>query len=120
MVAKLPGQLRLRQYMVEIGDMYEFARLLLNRANNGWVAVAEAVYGDAGYKVEILLAISVPHAGPFAVNQSDGIACIGLRDVFVRKFGDIAVLHLLPHHLGAYTFRSEERRVGKGCSVGWP
>src|SRR5215831_12497362 len=104
MVAKLPGQLRLRQYMVEIGDMYEFARLLLNRANNGWVAVAEAVHGDAGYKVEILLAISVPHPGPFAANQSDGIACIGLSDVFVCEFGNIAVLHLLPHHLGAYSF----------------
>src|SRR5262245_12323312 len=104
MLAKLSGQLRLRQYMVEIGDVYEFARLLLNRANNGWVAVAEAVHGDAGYKVEILFAISVPHPGPFAANQSDGIARIGLSDVFVREFGDIAVLHLLPHHLGAYSF----------------
>src|SRR5262249_20537016 len=104
MVAKLSGQLRLRPYMVEIGDMYEFARLLLNRANNGWVAVAEAVHGDAGYKVEILFAISVPHPGSFAANESNGIACIGLSDVFVREFGNIAVLHLLPHHLGAYSF----------------
>src|SRR5262245_12379542 len=114
MVAKLPGQLRLRQYMVEIGDVHEFASLLLNRSNDGWVAVAKAVDGDAGQKVEILLAISVPHPGPFAANQSNGITCIGLSDVFVRKFGNIAVLHLLPHHLGAYSFFRkdlEEHRV---------
>src|SRR5215475_13943516 len=100
MLAKLSGQLRLRQYMVEIGDLFAFARLLLNRANNGWVAVAEAVHGDAGYKVEILFAISVPHPGPFAANQSDGIARIGLSDVFVREFGNIFVLnHPPPPHV---------------------
>jgi hypothetical protein len=93
MAAKLPRQLGLRHNVVEIGNMQKFAGLLLDGADDGRVTVAQVVYGDAGQKVEILLAVSVPHPGAFTANQGDGIARVRLRDVFVRKLDDFAVFH---------------------------
>ena len=92
--AKLTRQLGLRQNMIEIGNVDQLARLLLDGAHDGRMAMAQAVNRDSGEKVEVFFSIGVPHPSPFATHQSDRIASVGVSDIIFGKLGDIAVLHL--------------------------
>src|SRR5438132_1969588 len=80
--------------MIEIGNVDQLARLLLDGAHDGRMAMTQAVNRDSGEKVEVFFSIGVPHPSPFATHQSDRIASVGVSDIIFGKLGDIAVLHL--------------------------
>ena len=101
MPAELPGQLCLGTYMIEIGNMDELSCLAFNGSNYRRVVVTQTVDRDAGNKVEILLAVGVPHTRPFPPHQGDGETRVRMGHIFIGKFKDLLIVHaLLPHHLG--------------------
>src|SRR5438128_12633857 len=94
MAAKLTRQLGLRQNMIEIGNVDQLARLLLDGAHDGRMAMAQAVNRDSGEKVEVFFSIRVLHPSPLATHQSPRLATLGVSDILVGKLGDSPVRDL--------------------------
>ncbi len=63
MVAQLARQLRLRQDVVEIGDVQQLFRLLPNRPDDSGVTVTQTVDRDSRQEVEVLFALGIPDLG---------------------------------------------------------
>src|SRR5262245_38851551 len=93
MAAQLARQLRLRSDMVEIGNMEQLLRLLLDRFDDRRIAMAQAVDRDAGEKIEILFAVGIPDLAAPPLDQRDRRARVGLRHVLVGQRCDLPVVH---------------------------
>src|SRR5207244_7151521 len=69
MAAKLTRQLGLRQNMIEIGNVDQLARLLLDGAHDGRMAMAQSVNRDSGEVVEVLFSFGVSVYSTFDTRQ---------------------------------------------------
>jgi len=60
------GQLNLRLDVIEVGDMDELPRLILNSLNHFCMAMAEITDGQTSYEIEIFPSIAAPDLTPLA------------------------------------------------------
>ena len=77
---KLMSQLNIGGGVEEIGGMGQLGGLSGNGLQPFLVAVAKAVYADAGGKIDIFLSLRGVEAGALAVVNGHGKTAIGLHD----------------------------------------
>src|SRR5919106_5074806 len=107
--AQLTRELRLGDNMIEIRNVEQLARLLLDGTDYCRMAVAQTVDRDARQEIEVLFAVGIPHPRALAAHQRDGIPGVGVSDIMFCELRNIAVLHhLLPHHLSSHSLFSED------------
>jgi hypothetical protein len=83
-------------------------RLLFNRFDNRRMTVTETIDRNAGEKVEIFLAVGVPHLDSAPFNQCQRRARVGFGNELISQRRHVFVLHLLSHHLGANALLGED------------
>src|SRR5262245_54319020 len=91
--AQLAGQLGLRLHVIEIGNVEQLLRLLLDRLDDRGMAVAETVDGNAAKKIEIFFAVGVPNLAASTFDEGDRRASVSFGDELIGERGDIPVLH---------------------------
>src|SRR5262245_57094051 len=79
--------------MIEVGNVQQLLRLLLDRLDNRWMAVPQTVNRDAAEKIEVFLAVGIPDFAAAAFDQGDGRAGVSFGDVLFGERGDVPVLH---------------------------
>ena len=75
------GQRFLAGHVVVVGGVDELGHLVLQRRHQLGVVVAQRVHCNAAQRIEVLLAVDVPHAAALASLQSDRYAAIGVHHV---------------------------------------
>ena len=88
-LAEFRRQLGLRGGQVQVGRVDQRRRLLLDGPDEARVAVAEAVDGDAGQEVQILLALGVVQPRALSAHKRHGQAGVGVHDVGVVQRLDL-------------------------------
>ena len=78
---QLRGQLFLQRHVKVVAAMNELGDLILQGRHQFRVLVPQGVNGDAAQRIQIRLAIHIPHAATFAVRQGNGQAVVGIHDV---------------------------------------
>jgi hypothetical protein len=78
---QLGGQFFLVGHVVVVAAVDDLADLVLQRRHQLRVVVAEGVDGDAAQRVEVRLAVHVPHAQALAMRQRDRHPAVGVHGV---------------------------------------
>ena len=80
---QLLGNLNHRLGGEQVGNMHQLVRLLIDRVNDCRIGITQAVYADAGSKVDVLLALNVPQGRTLAVVQRNRETAIGVHYIFI-------------------------------------
>src|SRR5690349_10187343 len=91
--AKFPRKLGLGRDVIEVRNVKKFARLLLNRAHDGGMAMSQRIHCDAREEIEILFPVRVPDSRPLAAHESNRISRIGSGDVLIGQPRNVAIRH---------------------------
>ena len=94
-LAQLFGQLAARGGVVEVRRMLELVGLFGHGLGPVHITVAKAVDADAAGEIQILLALRALGVQAVALFQHDGIAVIGVQDVFAVPLDDFFGIHRL-------------------------
>ena len=73
--------------------MLQLVGLLGDSLGPGQVAVAQAVHADAAGEIQILLALRAFGIQAVALFQCNGVAVIGVQDIFVVPLDDFFGIH---------------------------
>jgi len=90
---QLGGQLHLRDVVIDIGTVHQLGRLPADGFHHARVAVADPVDGDAGEKVQVLLAILIPNPSPAGSLAHQRHAAIGLYHVLSIQTHNLLGIH---------------------------
>ena len=72
-------------HVVVVAAVDDLADLVLQRGHELGVVVAERVHGDTGQRVEVFLAVDIPHSHALAVRQRDRQPAVGIHGVGRRS-----------------------------------
>ena len=92
-LAQLFGQLAAGGRVVEVGGVLQLMGLLGNGFGPVQITVAQTVDTDAAGKIQILLAFGPDGTQAVAFFQHDGVAVIGVQDVFAVPLDDLFRIH---------------------------
>ena len=92
-LAQLFGQLAAGGSVIEVGGVLQLVGLLGDGLGPGQVAVAQAVHADAAGEIQILLALGALGIQAVALFQCNGVAVIGVQDIFVVPLDDFFGIH---------------------------
>src|SRR5205807_10271552 len=73
MAAEEPSELGRWRRVVDVGGVEQLRGLRPDCVDDGRMAVAEVVDGEAGEEVEVALAVGVPQLGAAAAHEGDGL-----------------------------------------------
>src|SRR5262245_43089876 len=79
------GQVDLRRRVIEVGDVQERRRRLLDGAGHSWMAVPQRGDRDARAEVQVLAALRVPDAHAVASHENDRGAAAVVGSVVLRR-----------------------------------
>ena len=92
-LAELFGQLAAGGGIVEVGGVLQLMGLLGDGLGPRHVAVTQTVDADAAGEVEILLALGAFGVEAVALLEDDGVASVGVQDVFAVPLDDFFGIH---------------------------
>src|SRR6185437_4680212 len=96
-VAKMPaqprGQPRHRFGVKDVGDVSELFGLLLDRAHDARMAVAERRHGEAAEKIQIAVAIGVIEISAGAAHEGERHAAVSVDEILMGEVDDFSVVH---------------------------
>ena len=94
-LAELFGQLAAGGGIVEVGGVLQLMGLLGDGLGPRHVAVTQTVDADAAGEVEILLSLRAFGVEAVALLEDDGVASVGVQDVFAVPLDDFFGIHIL-------------------------
>ena len=89
--AELLGQQSLVLVVVQVGNVDDLRRLLADDLHDARMGVAQRVDAQPGEEVEVALALDVINVHAFAAGDGDGIAGIGVQQIFLFAFDNFLI-----------------------------
>ncbi len=89
--AKFLGEQSLVLVVIEIGDVDGFRSLIANDLHDARVRVAERIDAQSRKEVEIALAVDIENVDALAARNGQGIAGIGVQQVFLFALNDLLI-----------------------------
>src|SRR5208282_320 len=93
MIREPLDQSRGRLGVKEIRNVRELFGLLLDRAHDAGIAMAEAGDGEATEKIEVAVAVGVVEIRAVAARERERQASVHIDHVAMREFYDLGVVH---------------------------
>ena len=109
MIREPLGQSRHRLGVEDVGDVRELFGLLLDRAHDARISMAEAGHGEPAEKIQVAVAVGVIEIGACAAHERERQASVDIDHVLMGEFDDFGVVHraLPPSALRAVSLKAE-------------